>query len=557
MKPTETEGNLINRIRAHGYHWEALTALILVLAALLIRFGFLSEYPNSIMHEDSGPYVDEAERLLEGRDTASGEIPGRAPGYPIFLAVIISWVSPNLLYTIGIQHLLGTGTALSLTVSMRMLGVGRLLSYTFFVAVAFAHRLIHYDNTIGAETLTMFLVSVNFFLATGMAVRRWNPLVCGTGIGAIFGYLVVVRSATFIIPFLFSALLILPATRNLCATWPRRIALMAIIAIPTITVMAGMIQWNWTHYHRAMLSREADPAMAFIIAYAGDFAEHGNRYDVLDRYEGLRQDLQTVVQKGRSTLGEDGYSTVDGYQWVFNIFDHLSIERLGSQQEKDQVVSTLFRETLLTAHTLYPHLTGHALREMKFMLLDATPVANSTYNPQVLANFTQRDGKDLRIAQARTDYEPGTGIAAHIPSSLGKFLQRFTNRYISSKYTAEYRQQPGMLRVYTMLSLTLLVVLLFKVSRTQYWLSTLLRKTGLFNKGGHGENGNDEQRSSSMTTEHSLVLLAFAVWLGSAFMTCTLVYALHRYSYYVYAFDAFTAFYGLHLLVRYLQTHVR
>ena len=315
-----------------------------------------------------------------------------------------------------------------------------------------------------------------------------------------------------------------------------------------------MIQWNKTHYNRAMLSREADPTMAFIIAYAGDFTEHGNRYEVLDRYEGLRQDLQTVVQKGRATLGEDGYSTVDNYQWVFNIFNHLDIERFGSQQEKDRVVSALFRETLLTPHTLYRHLTGHTSREMKFMLFDTTPVANSTYSPRVLVNFTKRDGKDLRIAQARADYEPGTGIAAHIPSSLGKFLQRFTNRYIHSKYTTEYRQQPGMLRIYTVLSLTLLVVLLLEVSRMRYWLSALLQKTRFFNRGRRGKSGRDMHRLSPITTEHSVVLLAFAIWLGNAMLSCTLLYALHRYSYYVYAFNAFTAFYGLHLLVRYLQT---
>lgn len=231
--------NKISESRLHlsFINRNALILLFLALVALVIRFGFLAEYPNSTMHEDSGPYVDEAERLLEGRETATGGIPGRAPGYPLFLAAIISLISPNLLYTIGLQHVLGVATAMLLTVSMRMLGVGRLLSYTFFIAVAFAHRLIHYDNTIGPETLTMFLVSVNFFLACGMALRRWNPWVCSTVIGAIFGYLIVVRSAAFIIPFLFSAWLMLPVMRNLCATWPRRIALMALIVIPTITVM--------------------------------------------------------------------------------------------------------------------------------------------------------------------------------------------------------------------------------------------------------------------------------------------------------------------------------
>lgn len=530
-------------LRAH--RTDILVLLLLSLLAVVIRLGYLAEYPNSIMHEDSGPYVDEAERLLEGRETETGQMPGRAPGYPLFLAAIISLISPNLLYTIGIQHLLGTGTALVLTLSLRLIGVGRLLSYGFFIAVAFAHRMIHYDNTIGVETLAVFLIATTFLLVTGMVLRRWNPWLCATTIGLFFGYLIIVRSATFFIPFVFALWLILPTAAQFCPNWRRRLALVAIILIPPVSAVVGMVQWNKAHYGRAVLSREAEPAMAFVIAYAGDFSEQGPRYSVLDKYPGMREQLHAIVSKGRATLKDDGYSTVDHYQWPFNIFGALDIGRLENQQEKDRVVAGLFRDTVLSPRTLFEHLKGHTLRELRFMLLDATPVANSTYAPSELVNFTRRDGSVLRIAKASANHEQGVWIAKLVPSVLGEMLQHFTSRYIRNKYTTEYRQRPGMLSVYSTLSIGALaaVVLLFPFSaRWQAFSCSTAIRLSL-----------DAGDTAALNTENSLALLAFLIWLSYAFMTCTLVYALHRYSYYVYAFNAFTAFYSLHLLMRYLR----
>lgn len=526
-------------LRAH--RTDILVLLLLSLLAVVIRFGYLAEYPNSIMHEDSGPYVDEAERLLEGRETATGQMPGRAPGYPLFLAAIISLVSPNLFYTIGIQHLLGIGTALLLTLSLRLLGVGRLLSYGFFIAIAFAHRLIHYDNTIGAETLTVFLLSMNFLLITGMALRRWNPWACAAAIGLIFGYLILVRSATFFIPFVFAFWLILPVTK-FCSGWRQRLALIALILIPPVSAVVGMIQWNKAHYNRAVLSREAEPVMAFVIAYSGDFSKHGPKYGVLDQYPDIREKLRVVVEEGHATLKDDGYSTVDHYQWVFNIFNVLDLERFGSQQEKDRVVGGLFWDTVLTPHTLFGHLTGHTLRELRFMLRDSTPVANSTYPPTILVDFTKRDGSTLRLAKTSADHKPGVGIARFLPNFLGETLQRFTNRYIHNKYTTEYRQRPGMLRIYSALSIGTLAIAIFLFPFDAGWRESSAARSP-----------SNDGRTTTLSAENSLALLAFMVWLGNAFMICTLVYALHRYSYYVYAFNAFTAFYGLHLLVRYLR----
>jgi hypothetical protein len=522
----------------HAHRTDFLVLLVLSLFALVIRIGYLAEYPNSIMHEDSGPYVDEAERLLEGRATKNGEIPGRAPGYPLFLAAIISLVSPKLLYTVGIQHVLGIGTALLLTLSLRMLGVGRLLSYGFFIAVAFAHRLIHYDNTIGAETLTVFLLSLNVLLVTGMALRHWNPWGCAAAIGLVFGYLILVRSATFFIPFVFAFWLILPMAK-FCSGWRQRLALMALILIPSVLAVVGMTQWNKVHYNRAVLSREAEPVMAFVIAYSGDFSEQGPKYDVLENYPGFREKLNTVVEEGRATLKSDGYSSVHHYQWVFGIFDVLDLKHFGSQQEKDRVVAGLFWETVFTPQTLFRHVTEHTLRELRFMLLDSTPVANSTVPPLELVNFTRRDGSVLRIAEAAANHQPGTGIRKLLPNVLGVPLQRFTNRYIHNKYTTEYRQKPGLMRLYTVLSIAtfgiMAIWLLFSATR-----STPAGGISHFNR-------------PALDTKSSVALLIFTIWIGNAVLISTLTYALHRYSYYVMPFAALTAFYGLDRLTRYVQ----
>ena len=192
--------------------------------------------------------------------------------------------------------------------------------------------------------------------------------------------MLLVRSATFFIPLLVAASTMLPVSKTVLPRLRQRAALMALIALPTVIAGIGMTQWNKAHYGRAALSREVEPIMAFTIAYAGDMRR--------GTYPELRRELLPIVQAGRATLKDDGYSTVENYQWVFRIFDVLSLDRLGSQQEKDRVVSSLFWDTLLTPQTLYRHIAEDTLREMRFMLLDQTPVANSVLHPSSIPTLS-------------------------------------------------------------------------------------------------------------------------------------------------------------------------
>ncbi len=498
---------------------DILITVVLVLAALVIRIGFLAEYPNTLLHEDSGPYIFEAERLLEGRETENGGVPGRPPGYPLFLAAVFRLLSSDLLHVVALQHGVAITGILLLAYTLRMMGVGRLFAYGFFVAAAFSHRLIHYDNTIGAETLTVFLMSVVIFLTCGMLLRRWNPRLVSGVLGALLAYLLLVRSASFFLPPLLAIWIAIPAASRLDANVRQRLLLAALIVLPPVLTGFAMIQWNKHHYGRSVLSREAEPVMAFVIAYSGDFTG--------GRYADLKREMRPSVEENRATAGEQGFYSESGggnYQWVFTIFNVLDIDRLGSQQEKDRVVSGLFWETLLTPKTLYRHLTGHVWRETRFMLFDTTPVANSVTPPPEYAHFTRRDVASAHLASLQEDYPAGQLLARSLPGSMGETLQHFTSRYIHVNYHTEYKGKPGLIRIYSILSLILLGFLGFRLLTVRQY--------------------------GALASDDSTALFVTLIWLGNALVVCTLLYALHRYSYYALPFVAFTAFYGLDRITR-------
>lgn len=513
------------------YVTDLLIAVILSLAALIIRLGFLAEYPNSIFHEDSGPYIYEAERLLEGRATDNG-LPGRPPGYPLFLAAVLKYLTTHLLQVIALQHLLAVTGVLFLAFALRMMGASRVFAYGFFVAVAFSHRLIHYDNTIGAETLTVFLMAVALFLVCGMLLRRWNPWIVSGVLGVLSAWLLLVRTASFFLPLLFALWIAIPRAHRLDIHIRARLALALLIVLPPFLTAFAMLQWNKNHYGRAVLSREVEPVMAFAIAYSGDFTD--------GKFPELKRELRPIIEAGRSKLGPNGYpggiSEDGGYQWVFNIFSVIDVGRLGSQQEKDRVMSGLFWETLLTPKTLYSHLTGHVWRELRFMLFDMTPVANAAIAPpRDMLHFMRRDSKPLHIAEVPTDREPGTLIAQTIPGPLGSVLQRFSSRYIHINYHTEYKQKPGMIRFYSAISLTLLLVLLARLA-TMDWRRNVPRGSWRI----------------PLNPENFAAFFTSLAWLGNALVMSTLLYALHRYSYYVLPFIALTAFFALDRIWRFV-----
>ena len=66
------QSTIVRNVTIQKRYLDYLILALLVVIALVIRLGFLSLYGNLILHEDSGPYIDEAERLIEGRETTNG-----------------------------------------------------------------------------------------------------------------------------------------------------------------------------------------------------------------------------------------------------------------------------------------------------------------------------------------------------------------------------------------------------------------------------------------------------------------------------------------------------
>jgi hypothetical protein len=145
----------------------------------------------------------------------------------------------------------------------------------------------------------------------------------------------------------------------------------------------------------------------------------------------------------------------------------------------------------------------------------------------------RRDSEPLHITKVRTDHISGTLIAQAIPGPIGNVLQHFTSRYIHINYHTDYKQKPGMIRFYSTVSLALLAVLLVRLT-TAGWRQDVSYRSW----------------RTPLNPEGFSALFTGLIWLGNALVLCTLLYALHRYSYYVLPFVAFTAFFALDRLWR-------
>ena len=141
-------------------------------------------------------------------------------------------------------------------------------------------------------------------------------------------------------------------------------------------------------------------------------------------------------------------------------------------------------------------------------------------------------------------------LAAALPGIIGRPLQDFLNDVILKYYINDYVRKPGLMRLYTIISLAFLAILLFELIRgwkIAHWIGNktgLLLRLPVFVR----QKLQERSKAGAPPPDRQIALLATGYWLGSAFVACFLVYALHRYSYYVLPFNAFTAFYALSLV---------
>lgn len=343
--------------------------------ALMVHLAFLVAWPDHFVHEDSDAYLDEAQAILNGHYIDNT---GKRPyGLAVFLVLLSKLFGPHIVVFVIVQHLMSIGTALLVAATVRFAGAPRILSVLAFLIAALYARTVHYDNTIGAESISNFLVSLAAFLAAGIAFRRWSPFVAAAALGASLGAVMTCRSAAVG----QAAIILLWLVVVLDAGWLRRLSVVALAGGLATAVYLIPTAVNYAIGKRPAGSENV-AVMAFVVGYSGDF-DHGVH---LDR----KAKARAYVERMRALDTPTGWSDIVVYQWPFGALEELK-KPDDSPEEFEKVVRDIFIETLTTPSTLYRHISKHFLREMYFLLFDGNSAARRAVNPQGYEFFVRRD----------------------------------------------------------------------------------------------------------------------------------------------------------------------
>jgi hypothetical protein len=494
--------------------------LYVIGTAVLVHLAFLTYWPDHFLHEDSAAYLDEALSILTGHYV---DDPGRRPyGVAFFLVLLSKLFSPSILVFVIAQHILSIVSALLIAAAVRFAGAPRIFSVLAFLLASLYGRTVHYDNTVGAETISVFLMCVAMFIATGVAFRNWPPFPSAVGIGLSLGSVMVCRSASVgAAGFILLWLLLL-----MSSGWLRRFGVVLLAGGITVAVYFIPAGINLI-VGKQPAGSEAVAVMAFVVGYSGDF-DHGVH---LDR----KAQARALVNERRAAYGPAGFADGGEAQWPFQV-----TALLGKPNDTDDdikaVVRDIFVETLTTPSTLWRHLSVNFAKEMYFLLFDGSVAAAQAASPQGFEFFVARDRFPLfksptglqRFQLINDYYSPPHGLRWLLPSAdqLQARLSRlmtygYTPRYDPAplccrlQISSEYDKAPGPIRWLSASTLILLVLVIVGEAVARLgWLPRLPRNLVA---GG--------------------VLMIVLALINAAFPTF-LVYGLNRYAYCVTPFMA-------------------
>lgn len=375
--------------------------------AVLVHLAFMVRWPDHFVHEDSAAYLSEAQSILTGHYL---DDPGRRPyGVAFFLVLLSKLFSPNILVFAAAQHVLSIVAALLIAAAVRFAGAPRVFSLLTFLLASLYARTVHYDNFVGAETISVFLTSVSALIASGVVFRKWPPWPSAIGIGLSLGSVMLCRSAS-----VGSAVIILVWIAMLLETnWIRRLAVPALAGGLAALVYLTPACVNWV-IGKHPAGNESVAVMEFVVGYSGDF----DRGVHLDRKAQARQ----YVNKMRAAYNPMmGWSDSGQAQWPFEA-THLMLRPGDTDADVAKLVRDIFVETLTTPSTLWYHVSRHLLPEMMFLLLDVSIPARHVASPEGYEFFVKRDA--FPIFHSPTGLKPGTLISDHYspPESLSWLL---------------------------------------------------------------------------------------------------------------------------------------
>ena len=208
--------------------------VFLVAVALRLAAAFvLGDLPISRMPQlDSAAYVSWARALVD-EPSFWPAYPEHAPGYPIFVAIVLALSGGSLMAVRIVQAILGAiGCVLTARIASRTLTPKAFLPAGLLQA-SYA-PLIYIDTALLAEGLFVFLLIAVLALATSARTRR-HWLLCG----AVLGVAAVVRPTALVLLPAFAIVLALRTNRA------RAMASAIALAAGTAVVVTPVVVQNW------------------------------------------------------------------------------------------------------------------------------------------------------------------------------------------------------------------------------------------------------------------------------------------------------------------------
>jgi 4-amino-4-deoxy-L-arabinose transferase-like glycosyltransferase len=246
------------------------TALLVLLAALLVRFAYLAfvcHGGDSLRVPDSPVYEMYARRLLEGCAGLAACDPARMPGYPLFLAAIRMVAGPNPTWPVAVQMLVDSGTCvlvawLAALFDRRLALAAGLLAATNLNMIASAGQIL--TDTLFLLPFTASVVATVLYFEAPAGPRAFAA-------GLLLGLALLVRSTVMFFPPLLLAALAIAAWRNrIPAT--RAAAHLLVAAVATVLCVAPVLARNVATYGRfALVSQGGTHAIGWVAPAAREF----------------------------------------------------------------------------------------------------------------------------------------------------------------------------------------------------------------------------------------------------------------------------------------------
>jgi hypothetical protein len=161
--------------------------------------------------------------------------PNTPAGYPAFLDVT-RWVTRDIVFTIGVQHLVGIATAAVVFVCLRHMGLSAWFASIPAGVLFLSGDVIFLETSLLVETLwTLFMIAGLCLAAYAPRARR--TLVCLGGTGILLGLATLVRSVALPLAVLIAVWVI----AEIKGTRPRRLLAAVTVLVGTALVVGAYV----------------------------------------------------------------------------------------------------------------------------------------------------------------------------------------------------------------------------------------------------------------------------------------------------------------------------